>query len=153
MFLILYALWFVFNGRITLEIALFGLPICALIYLFCCKFLGYSPHKDWKAIKKLGKILSYIWFMLGEIVKANLNVIRLILSPQTLVEPQLVTFKTPLKSDNARTVLADSITITPGTITVEMKEDELTVHCLDRELGQGIEDSESQKRLLKLEEE
>ncbi|MBQ8547563.1 MAG: Na+/H+ antiporter subunit E, partial [Lachnospiraceae bacterium] len=56
-----------------------------------------------------------------------------------------------LKTDLARTVLANSITLTPGTITVELTEDEFKVHCLDKEMAEGIEDSVFVRLLLKME--
>ncbi len=52
-------------------------------------------------------------------------------------KPALVRFKTDLKTKQARVVLANSITLTPGTITVTLEEDEYVVHCLDKELAEG----------------
>lgn len=152
MFLLLYGAWFVFNGRVTGEIALFGLPVCALTYLFAVKFLSVSPKNEWAAFKKLGGMLRYAGFMLAEIVKANVGVLRLILNPKFVAEPRIVTITPDLKTDTARTLLADSITLTPGTITVDLKGERLTVHCLDESMAEGLQDSEMEKRLRALEE-
>ena len=152
MFLLLYGAWFVFNGRVTGEIALFGRPICGLTYLFAVKFLAVSPKGEWAALKKLGGILRYTGFMLVEIVKANVGVLRLILNPKYVAEPRIVTFTPDLKTDTARTLLADSITLTPGTITIDLNGKSLTVHCLDESLAEGLEGSEMEKRLRALEE-
>lgn len=64
-----------------------------------------------------------------------------------------VTFKTKLKSDFTRMLLANSITLTPGTITVSLKGDEYTIHCLDESLSEGLENSDFEKALMKLDEE
>jgi len=64
----------------------------------------------------------------------------------------MTTFTTDLKSDFLRTILANSITLTPGTITVDMSDDEFTVHCLRGEYGQGLVDSKFEKILLRIEE-
>ena len=67
------------------------------------------------------------------------------------MEPALVRFKTDLKTKQARVVLANSITLTPGTITVTLEEDEYVVHCLDKELAEGMNHSKFVELLEKLE--
>ena len=89
--------------------------------------------------------------LLREIVKANWQVLRLIWSPRLEVEPELHTFHTKVKSDFGKAILANSITLTPGTITVHVRDDLFMVHCLDRELAEVLEDSEFEKRLEKME--
>ena len=76
-----------------------------------------------------------------EILKANIGVMQLILSPKMEVEPKLVRFRTDLKTDLARVILANSITLTPGTITVTLEGDEYLVHCLDKSMAEGMDDS------------
>lgn len=151
MFLLLYGAWFVFNGRVTGELALIGLPICALVYLFAVKFLSVSPKREWAAVKKLGGMLRYGGFMLKEIVKANVGVLRLILNPKEVIEPEIKTFTPALHTDTGRVILADSVTLTPGTITIDLKDGNLTVHCLDQSLAEGLENSEMEKRIAALE--
>ena len=151
MFLILFGLWVIFNGKINLEITLFGLVLSALVYAFSCAFLDYSFKKDLQAAKKLGAAMRYLWLVVCEIVKSNLALIRVVYSLDVEVKPQLVTFKTPLKGAY-KSVLADSITVTPGTITVHSEADRLTVHALDKGFAEGIEDTDFQKQLLKMQE-
>lgn len=151
MFIVFFLLWIVFNERITLEIILLDLCISSLLYLFVVKFMDYSPKKEWQAIKKLPGALKYGFSLVTEIVKANFSVMHFILTPRYQVEPQLVYFRTKLKKDLERVVLANSITLTPGTITVSMEDDLLCVHCLDKTLGEGLDDTDFEKQLLKLE--
>lgn len=153
MFIVFFLLWIVFNGRWTTEIALLGVVISAAIYAFCCAFMGYSPKKDWHAIKKIGQFARYLAELMKEIYEANVYVLRFILSSRQENEPVLVTFKTRLKRDALRAVLANSITLTPGTITADVQEDTFTVHCLDKELSEGLENSEFEKILLEMEDE
>jgi hypothetical protein len=72
----------------------------------------------------------------------------MILTRKEVMEPVIVHVHTDLKSETARVILANSITLTPGTITVSMTDDDLLVHCLDKSLSEGMEDSVIQKRLL-----
>ncbi len=151
MILVLFALWLIFNGKVTLEIVLFGIVLSVAVYLFCWKFLEYSPKRELLALRLLPQGIGYFFVLVWEIVKANCSAISLVVSPKYEVEPLLITFKTQLKTDLARTVLANSITMTPGTITVELTEDEFKVHCLDKEMAEGIEDSVFVRLLLKME--
>ncbi|MDD3335411.1 MAG: Na+/H+ antiporter subunit E [Eubacteriales bacterium] len=148
--IIFFAFWLVLNGRFTWEIAAFGAVLSAALYWFCVKFLEYSPKAEWKAIRKIPGMARYFFLLIKEIFKANFALMKIVYSPKKKIKPQLVTFHTPLRNPGLRSVLADSITLTPGTITVMLEDGEMTVHCLDESFAQGIEDLEFQRLLLKL---
>ena len=141
MYFLFYVLWIIFNGQLTWEIAVIGLFVAGLIYAFICKFMDWSLKKDLRIIKFTIFMVGYLFVLLWEILKANMATIRLIFSEKYEREPVLVTFKTSLKSPVLRVLLANSITLTPGTITVSLQDNEYTVHALDKELADGIEDS------------
>lgn len=151
MLILFFALWIIFNGRVTTEIVVFGLVIAVILFCFSCKFMDYSLKKEMHVYRNIGRGISYIVLLLAEIIKANYSVIRLILSPKYEIEPKLIAFKTDLKSDTLRVILADSITLTPGTITVTLNENEYLIHCLDKDMAEGMEDSEFVRRLRALE--
>ena len=151
MYILFFLLWVMFNGQLTLEIAVFGLVIAAAMYFFVCKFMDYRIKKDIVILKETGYILQYIGLLLWEIVKANMATIRFIMSIKHKNEPVLVSFKTTLKTQTAKTILANSITLTPGTITVSLEEDEYVVHCLDKSFSEGLSDSSFVKLLTKME--
>ncbi len=153
MLLLFFLAWVIFNGRFTLEIALFGVAVSALVFGFICKFMDYSLAKERIFYKKLPLFCKYVLLLLKEIGKANLAVCRLILTRREVVEPVLVKIHTNLKSEVARVMLANSITLTPGTITVSLRDQELLVHCLDKSLAEGMENSEFVKLLEALERE
>ena len=150
MFFILYILWIVFNGKITFEILWLGALICGGIYLLCWKFFGYNIKKEWLYFKKTPLVFRYLFVLFWEIFKANLVVVKLVLSGKK-VYPALVEFKTSLRSEAAKFILSHSITLTPGTITVELKDDTFVVHCLDKSMSEGMEDSSFVELLKKLE--
>ena len=103
--------------------------------------MNYSLHRDIAVMKKLPLMFQYILILIIEVLKANRQVLHFIMTPKYQVEPQIVHFTSNLKTETARVILANSITLTPGTITVAMEEDELTVHALDVSLVKGIDDS------------
>ena len=153
MFICFFALWVVLNGKWTTEIGVFGLVFAALAYAFTWKYMGYSPKVDLALVMRVPSAIAYGVNLLKEIIKANLAVCHLILTRREVAEPVLVKVRTDLKTETARVILANSITLTPGTITVSMTGQELLVHCLDKSLSEGMEDSVFVKLLQKIEEE
>ena len=153
MYILFLLAWIIFNGNITLEIFIFGVVIAAVMLAFMCKFMDYSLKKELNVYKKSIYFLQYAILLIREIVKANLTIIPKILTVEEEMEPIIVKFRTNLKSDFTRMLLANSITLTPGTITVSLEEDEYTIHCLDTSLAEGLENSDFEKALMKLDEE
>lgn len=151
MYLVFFLVWIIFNGKFTWEIAAFGAVFSGVMYLFLCRFLNYSFHKDLMLCKKAFGFLHYIFVLLKEIIKANMAVVRMICSSRYVTEPAIVRFKVDLKTNFARVLLADSITLTPGTITVSMSDGEYIVHCLDKNLAEGLDRSVFVELLQKLE--
>ena len=152
MFIALFLFWLVFNGRFTVEIAVFGLVLSAAILWFMCKFMDYSLEKDFRIVRKSLWMIKYVLILITEIAKANVGVLKILLSVRYEKEPVLVSFHTDLKSRAARVILANSITLTPGTITVNLMDDYYEVHCLDKSLAAGLDSSIFVKQLKKFEE-
>ena len=151
MFILLLLIWFIFNGKITLEITVLGIILCALIYFFMCRFMDYSVRKDFALIRKSVFFLYYIWILILEIVKANIQVMHFALTDREVVEPVVVEYRTRLKTRRGRVILANSITLTPGTITISLKGDKLVIHCLDQSMAEGMDDMIFEKLLEKME--
>lgn len=151
MFILFFLIWVIFNGQFTAEIAVFGVVIAGAMYWFLCKFFNYSPRYDLFLCKKAPLLIQYMLTLVWEILKANLSVFRLIYTAEYELEPAVVHFKTDLQTTFARVLLANSITLTPGTITVALTDNEYTVHCLDKELAEGISSSIFVKLLSKIE--
>ncbi|MDE6918177.1 MAG: Na+/H+ antiporter subunit E [Lachnospiraceae bacterium] len=151
MYVLFFLLWIVFNGRVTTEIVLFGLAVSAALYWFICKFMEFSPRREFAYLRKGGYLLQYLCYLIKEIFIANFVTMKLICSAGRVVEPVLIAFETHFKNDISRFLLANSITLTPGTITVAVEGDRFIVHCLDRTLAEGIEASVFVKILEKIE--
>ncbi len=81
--------------------------------------------------RRLAYALAYVPYMVWAIVKANLDVARRVVDPRLPINPGIVRVKTRLTHPVARTALANSITLTPGTLTVDMCDDELCIHWVD----------------------
>lgn len=153
MYLFLFLAWMIFNANITVEIIILGLIFTTLIFLFMCKFMDYSLKKEIHIYKKIWIILQFVIILVWEIFKANFSTCHIILTNRYEIEPVIVKFRTSLKSKTSRFLLANSITLTPGTITVELEEDCYTIHCLDKSYVNGIGQGKMFELLKRLEEE
>ena len=150
MFLLLFALWLVFNGRVTWETVLFGLGVSALCYGAACVLFDFSLRKDLRYLKKAGCILKLLALLLFEIVKANIATVRVIYRKKP-PEPVFVSFDSPVRSRAAVAALANCITLTPGTVTAEAEDGSFTVHCLDKSFAEGLDQGKTVRQLKKLE--
>lgn len=153
MSLVYFLLWLIFNGRITFEIIIAGALISFMLDVFIRKVLhlNLTVKKLLTAVKILPHIVMYIIVLLFEIIRANFSIIRMVLAPNINVEPCLVKFRTPLKTEAARVALANSITLTPGTITVSLEGDNLLVHALNKDMAEGLEGSIFERMLAGME--
>ncbi len=151
MYLLLFVLWLVFNGRITPEILLIGLGLTGALGVLSWALLGYTPRHELRLLRRVGLFLVYLAVLFRQIVRANLSVVGRVLRPKR-IDPALITFRVSLRSEFARFILANSITLTPGTLTVQSRGEELTVHCLHPELLEGIEEGVFVRLLRKMEE-
>ena len=142
----LFLLWLIFNGRVTLEICLFGVVVTGLVYAFCVAVLGYHPRNG-----RLGWYLQYGATLVWEIVKANVQTMKVILSPKAAYRPAVVRLQVPLEEASSRVLLSNSITLTPGTVTIRQHEEEFLVLCLDKDGGEAIPDWNLVRILKKLE--
>ena len=149
--ILFFVFWIILNGNISLEIALFGVAISFAVYLFGQKFLGYNIRKELRLYRMLFRYLGYAGLVVWEIFKANLDVLKMIFDLKHKPDAVLVHFETDLKTNAARTALSNSITLTPGTITVFQEEESYTVHCLDKSFADGMEESSFVKYLRKTE--
>ena len=148
---VFFLFWVVLNGRLTVEIAIFGLFISAAVYLFSYKYLDYNPKKEIMLLKKTPLILAYLFVLIREIVKSTIVMIGYIFNFRDIPEPVIVHFMSPLKSGFAMYLLAASITLTPGTIVVRLRDGEFQVHCYDIEMARDIDESVFVRLLRKME--
>ena len=139
MAVLLFLLWIIWNGKVNAEILLFGTALTALALLFAVKVLGYSLESERRFWRNFPLFLRYTLVLIREIFKASLVVAKLAWSPEGKPDPVIVEFHSGLPTDFQNALLANSITLTPGTYTLIQEGDRFVVHCLRREYADGIE--------------
>jgi multicomponent Na+:H+ antiporter subunit E len=95
--------------------------------------------------------LFYVPWLLWEIAKANLHVARVILTPSLPVHPRLLRIRATQKSNLGRVILANSITLTPGTVTLDVRDGTLLVHALTPKSADGLLSGDMDRRVTQLE--
>ena len=144
-FLILFAVWLVFSGHFDALHLTLGLACSALVAGFSSELLLPQAPSSRTAVTA-GRVLRYLPWLLYQIVLANLHIVYLVWRPGQL-RPRIVQFKTSLTSDLARAVLGNSITLTPGTITLDIVDDEFTVHAVSDQAARSVRSGEMERRV------
>lgn len=156
MIILLFAFWILLNGRFTadagmLQIIAVGVAVAGVAYWFANKALGYTIKAEIRLLKKAPILIAYFFLLIKEIIIANFQMMKIVLSKKADIHPVMVKIRVPLKTRFARVLLANSITLTPGTITAELQGDEFTIHCVDTAFSEGMESSSFVKMLERLE--
>ena len=138
--IIAFILWLILNGRVTVEILIFGLLIGAAVSLFAYRVIGCAPSNDWRIFRNLSVFILYALNLVWEILKAAWTVMCMVFRADE-PDPVIIEFHSGFHNNLQNVLLANSITLTPGTITVFQEDDHFVVHCLRREYGEGIENS------------
>ena len=90
--------------------------------------------------------LSYFGWLFSEIIKANIAVVKAVMSPNLAVSPTLFRIPTPQKTDIGKVMFANSITLTPGTVSVDIQDDHILVHALLSEMSNPADFAEMAER-------
>jgi multicomponent Na+:H+ antiporter subunit E len=151
-FTLLFIFWVILNEKLTTEVIVFGLFLSLFVTISSYKTIRISRQLEKKVVKKLWKIIVYLFILLVEIIKANIDIIKLVLTKDPEITPTLMPIKANLRSIISRVALANSITLTPGTFTVSMNDENLLIHAIRKSNLDGIEESIFVEKLQELEE-
>ena len=143
--LVLFALWLLLSG--FLEPLLVGFGIASALFVAWIAYRMDVIDREGHPIHLTARILFYWPWLLWEIVKANVDVARRILSPQLTISPTLVRVPTSQQSELGHVIYANSITLTPGTVSLDLKGDTIEVHALSREGAESLLSGEMDRRV------
>lgn len=135
---LLLIFWLLISGDLSLQHIFSGLFIALLLSLFWSLLTIDERRKTRITWRQLKIFIRYFVFLAIEIIKANFIVAMIVLSPKMLISPGLIVLKVTLKKDLPRVFYANSITMTPGTITVDLEGDRLLVHGMTRHHAFGV---------------
>jgi len=127
LFMTLFLFWVLLNGSTATDVLVVGAVAAFLIAIMFSD--GLAVVSDLRVNPKaLVTTLLYVPFFLKELIKSNINLAKIVLSPELPVKPGIVKVRTRLKSRMGRLLLTSSITLTPGTLTVDLVGEWIYVH-------------------------
>ena len=144
----LYGVWLLLSGHFDPLLLILGVASCAVVIAITMRMdvvdhEGHPIHLSWRAI--------WYWPWLAmEIVKANIDVVRCVLSPRLPISPTLIRLEASQKSDLGIVVYANSITLTPGTVSVDVEPGHILVHALMREGAEALRQGEMDRRVTRM---
>ncbi len=127
---ILFIFWVLINNNFETSTLLIGAGLSLFLSLVFCRSCNVFGDVKLTPAALLYTFV-YLFIFLIELIKSNLDVARRVVSPSLPIKPGIVEVKTSLKSPMARMILANSITLTPGTLTVDVKGDHLFIHWIE----------------------
>jgi multicomponent Na+:H+ antiporter subunit E len=149
LFAALFVVWLLLSGHFEPLLIWLGVGSCFLVTFIAHRMdvvdrEGHPIHLTWRS-------LTYWPWLFWEIVKSNIEVARLILDPSLPISARCITVATSQESDLGRVVYANSITLTPGTVSIYVWPDSIQVHALTRGLAEGLESGEMNRRVTAME--
>jgi multicomponent Na+:H+ antiporter subunit E len=146
-FIILFVFWMVMAGRFDLLHVMLGMISSLLVTVVSGNLLFKESRKG--RGREAVRFVMYVPWLIYQIILANWQVARLALSPRMLelIDPQLIKIKVNVKSDISKVTLANSITLTPGTVTAGIKGNEFLVHTLWQPSKDDLLSREMEKRV------
>lgn len=149
-FVVLAGIWLLWSGIIDNPLIL-GFGIASVVGV-----MAVSSRMDRVAESRLSyrlglRPLLYLPWLVWQIVKANIDVARIILNPKLPISPRLVSVPAPQKTTVGQVLYANSITLTPGTISLDVRKNRIMVHALTEEAADGVLSGDMGRRVSALE--
>jgi multicomponent Na+:H+ antiporter subunit E len=138
-FVAMFTFWVVLSGMFDAFHLTLGVISCLLVAQFSHDLLFYGDdNQSW--VRGLWGFITYVPWLFYQIIIANLQVAYVVLHPRMfeLIDPHVIRFKTKLKRPISKVIFAQSITLTPGTITVSIHDDEFSVYALTRNASESL---------------
>lgn len=148
--IVLYGLWLVLSGHYTPFLLGVGLAATAFSVYIAVR-MELVDHEGFPSLNLTARLLTYIPWLIYEIVITNIAAVKIILSPSLPIRPVILRFTGQQKTDVGRVIFANSITLTPGTITMAVIGDEFVIHALDADAVGDMEEAEMNRRVASLE--
>ncbi len=145
---VLFGLWLLLSGHYTPLLIGLGLASCALVVgithrMDVIDHEGHPVHLTWRGT-------AYLPWLVVEIAKANADVARRILTPGKSISPTMLRVRSTQATDLGRAIFANSITLTPGTVSVDVGNGEILVHALSRDGADELAGGEMDRRVSRL---
>lgn len=137
----------------NLTIVLIGLLVSTMVVMFNYDLIFNQAEYSRLTLRFFINLVKLFFVLIFNIAKSNVEVAKIVLSKKMPIDPGFVTIKNPLDKELNQALFANAITLTPGTLTVDMNKDEIVVHGLVKQHVLDLENSSLEKAFMALEEE
>jgi len=145
-FFLLLGVWMVLSGLFDAFHLTLGVISCAIVTWLSSDLLFQNRNTGLRArLRQSIRLCVYLVWLLKEIILANLHLLKLSFGPKTLLQPQIVRYRTSLQSDFEKFLLANSITLTPGTVTMRIHGDTFYIHAISDIASSGLDGTMERK--------
>jgi multicomponent Na+:H+ antiporter subunit E len=149
LFIHLAVFWLLWSGKYQADMLAYGAISCALVVAACMR-TGLLDRES-LPFHMIFRSWVYLPWLLFEIVKSNIDVAKIILNPKLPMRPHILRTPTSQRTDVGRVTFANSITLTPGTITLAVREGEIVVHALADRFAERLDTGEMDRRVCAME--
>lgn len=150
LFVVLFGMWLVWSGHYTPLLIGFGVASCAGVVLLCQR-MGIVDREG-LPLDLTWRTLAYVPWLTVQVIKSNVDLARRVLSRKMHISPQIVELEASQKTDLGRVTFANSITLTPSTVTLDATSDgRLVVHAVAREVAEELRRGEMDRRATRVE--
>ena len=151
-YVLLMGFWLILSPNHTSQAVVSGLALSGFVAYYS-RDIWFSPEEmPLYTLKHFRNMVRFFGILLVEIVKANIDVAKIVLNPTMPINPQFVIVPMMLKNDVNKVIYGNSVTLTPGTLTVEIKNDYFVIHALTNEAAYAMKGSFIEKWILRQEE-
>ncbi|MEX2366563.1 MAG: Na+/H+ antiporter subunit E [Pseudohongiellaceae bacterium] len=148
--LILSVFWLINSGHFTPMLLGFGVLSVAGVILINRRMEAVDGEYEPPVFLSF-RLPAYLFWLLCEIIKSNIDVVKRIWQPVPDISPTVFRVNASQKTDLCKVLYANSITMTPGTVTMDIDENTFEVHALTREGSEGVQEGEMDRRVIRLE--
>ena len=148
-FLLLTSAWWLLSGHTEVLILIFGVLSIGLVMWIAARMDRFADDSPPYILGV--RPLFYLPYICWEIVKANIDIAKICISPKMEIQPQLLRAKTTQTTLIGQVTYANSITLTPGTVTLDLRDGEVLVHALTQAAADGVLSGDMDKRVSRLE--
>jgi len=151
LFILIVIFWIVLSFKIDLTIVIIGVLVSLMVVMFNYDLIFNQSEVSKLTFNLIKHLVTLFFVLIYNIAKSNVEVAKIVLSKDMPIDPGFVTIKNPLDKELNQALFANAITLTPGTLTVDMDHDEIVVHGLVKEHVRALDKSPLENAFIALE--
>lgn len=152
LFIPLFIFWIILSPEISLQEIFMGVIVSLVIVVLNSNFVFKEDETSLYEMKNIKFFAIFLTKMLLEIIKANIDVAKIVLNPSLPISPVFIKVPVVFKKDFNKAIFANAVTLTPGTLSVDILEDGIVIHALTKAAAKSMYNSMMEQYIKKMEE-